>query len=204
MFLKITCVRVTATAVFENLFCSGHGAKLFTYNFPLILCNITMGAPLPVLQIRNPRLREAEGVTLSNTDNNSKTWTTNMWSFLTYWTSPLYSELRREVPQDGILCMGFQPGWGCRWDWGLGSGCMEPDAIWGLGRTAEWKADVGGDHSQGLCEGCTCVLPWDTCLRGWQVLSPALTLLTRLGPCRAVATLGMGAIFSFATEEPNG
>lgn len=44
MFLKITCVRVTATAFFESLFCSGHGAKLFTYNFPLILCNITMGA----------------------------------------------------------------------------------------------------------------------------------------------------------------
>lgn len=162
-----------------------------------------MGVPLSVLQMRNPRLREAEEPTSSHTDNESKTWMTKC-VILSYLLNLCLvpRAAKRMTHRPGELFMAY--GWGCRFDWVLGSGWMEPDAIRGLGRMAEWKIDVGGDHSQGLCEGCTYVLPWDTCLRGWEVLSVSFTLLMRLGPWRAMATLGMGTIFSPAAEEPNG
>lgn len=159
-----------------------------------------MGVPFSVLQMRNPRLREAEELTSSHTDNESKTWTTKC-EILSYLLNlclvPRAAE--RVIHRPGELCMTY--GLVCRFDWVLGSGWIEPDAIWGLGRVAEWKIDVSGDHSQGLCEGCTYVLPRDTCLRGWEVLSPTSTLLMRLGLWRAVATLGMGTIFSPAGTE---
>lgn len=63
-----------------------------------------------------------------------------MWSFLTYRTSVLYSGLQREVPiGQGLLCMGFQPGSGCRCNWSLGRGWMEPDAIQGF-----WEGWLNG------------------------------------------------------------
>lgn len=98
-----------------------------------------------------------------------------------------------------ILRMQFQPGLGCR---GQGNGLVELSAIRGMGRMAEWKTHLGIDHYQGLCGGCVYALPRGTCLRGWEVSSPALTLCTRLSTCRAVTAMGMGSSFWFAQWYP--
>lgn len=103
-----------------------------------------MGVPLSVLQRRNPRLREAEELTSSHTDNESKTWMTKC-EILSYLLNLCLvpRAAKRVTHRPGELCMTY--GLGCRFDGVLGSGWIEPDAIWGLGRMAEWKIDVGGD-----------------------------------------------------------